>query len=107
MMDIPTVKTIIKAMPSTDWSEYDMNLTDIVCNFTKIIVHKKSRHDWKKEQEQDPIIGPVLKIMQTKNAKSDNLDEESQRWLRGRSRLPFKLALITWDTLGLNVPHHY
>ena len=63
MMDIPTVKAIIKAMPYTDWSEYNMNSTDIVCKSNKIIVHKKFRDDWIIEQEQDPIIGPVITIM--------------------------------------------
>ena len=85
IVDIPTVKAIMKAIPYTDWSEYNVNHTDIVCKSTKIIVHKKSRDDWKIEQEQDPIIGPVQTIMQTKNAKSDNLDEDSQRLLHGRS----------------------
>ena len=38
MMDIPRVKAIIKAIPYTDWSEYNMNPTNIVCKSTKIIV---------------------------------------------------------------------
>ena len=84
-MDIPTVKAIIKAIPYTDWSEYNMNPTNIVCKSTKIIVHKKSRDDWKMEQEQDPIIGPVLTIMQAKNVTSDNISEDSRRLLHGRS----------------------
>ena len=54
-----------------------MNPTDIVCKSTKIIVHKKSRDDWKIEQEHDPIIGPVLIIMQAKNATSNNISEDS------------------------------
>ena len=77
MMDIPTVKVIIKATPYTDWSEYNMNPTNIVCKSTKIIVHKKSRYDWKTEQEQDPIIGPVLTIMQAKNVTFNNISEDS------------------------------
>ena len=94
MMDIPTVKAIIKAIPYTNWSEYNMNPTDIVCKSTKIIVHKKSRDDWKIEQEQDPIIGPVLTIMQAKNVTSDNISEDSQRLLCGRSRLLFRSGLL-------------
>ena len=62
-----------------------MNPTDIVCKSTKIIVHKKSRDDWKIEQEQDSIIGPVITIMQAKNVTSDTISEDSQRLLHGRS----------------------
>ena len=94
MMDIPTVKVIIKAIPYTDWSEYNMNPTDIVCKSTKIIVHKKSRDDWKIEQEQDPIIGPVLTIMQAKNVTSNNISEDSRRLLLGRSQLLFRRDLL-------------
>ena len=94
MMDIPTVKAIIKAIPYTNWSEYNMNPTDIVCESTKIIVHKKSRDDWKIEQEQDLIIGPVITIMQAKNATSDNIGEDSQTLLCGRSRLLFRSGLL-------------
>ena len=71
-----------------------MNPTDIVCKSTKIIVHKKSRDDWKIEQEQDPIIGPVLTIMQAKNATSNNISEDSQRLLCGRSQLLFRSGLL-------------
>ena len=94
MMHIPTVKVIIKAIPYANWSEYNMNPTNIVCKSTKIIVYKKSRDDWKIEQEQDPIIGPVLTIMQAKNVTSDNISEDSQRLLCGRSQLLFRSGLL-------------
>ena len=38
MVDIPTVKAIIKAIHYTNWSKYNMNPIDIVCKSTKIIV---------------------------------------------------------------------
>ena len=82
MMDMPTVKVIIKAIPYTNWSEYNMNPTDIVCKSTKIIVHKKSRDDWKIEQEQGPIIGPVITIIQAKNATSNNIGEDELMFVR-------------------------
>ena len=57
MLDQPTVKAIMSAIPYTDWSDYNLNPSNIVCKSTQMVVHKKSRDDWKIEQEDDPIIG--------------------------------------------------
>ena len=63
MMDAPTVKAIINVVPCTDLSEYNHHPTDIVCKSTQVVIHKKSRDDWKTEQDNDPIIGPVIQAM--------------------------------------------
>ena len=48
MIEQPSVKAIMDAVPYTDWSEYNYNPCDIVCKSTQIVIHKKSRDDWKK-----------------------------------------------------------
>ena len=56
MIDAPTFKAIINVVPHTDLFEYNYHPIDIVCKSTQVVVHKKSRDDWKTEQEKDPII---------------------------------------------------
>ena len=50
MIDAPTVKAIINVVPHTDLSEYNYHPTDLVCKSTQVVVHKKSRDDWKTEK---------------------------------------------------------
>ena len=52
MIDVSTVQAIINVVPCTDLSEYNFHPTDIV-----------SKSDWKTEQENHPIIGPVINAM--------------------------------------------
>ena len=54
------------AIPYADWSDYNLCPSDMVCKSTQMVVHKKSRDDWKIEQENDPIIGPVIEAIQPK-----------------------------------------
>ena len=88
MIDAPTVKAIINVVPHTDLFEYNYNPTDIV------VVHKKSRDDWETEQENDPIIGPVIQAMRSKKYDTNKMNDDSKRLLRGRSRLLFRCGLL-------------
>ena len=67
ILDVPTVKAAIKAVPHTDLSEYNFHPTDIVRKSTQVVVHKKLRDDWQTEQENDPIIGSVIEAIRSKN----------------------------------------
>ena len=67
ILDAPTVKAFIKGVPYTDFTKYNYHPTDIVCKSTQVVVHKKSRDDWKTKQENDPIIGPVIKAIKSKS----------------------------------------
>ena len=69
----------MSAIPYTDWSDYNLCLSDIVCKSTQMVVHKKSRDDWKIEQENDPIIGPVIEAIQTKTSNTTEFSDESKR----------------------------
>ena len=73
----------------TDWSEYNLHPTDIVCKSTQVVIHKKSRGDWKTEQENDCIILQVIQVIKTKHFDTTGFSDESRRLLRGRSRLIF------------------
>ena len=77
MLINPTVKAIMAAIPYTDWSDYNLCPSDIVCKSTQMAVHKKSRDDWKIEQENDPIIGPVIEAIQTKTSNTTGFSDES------------------------------
>ena len=79
MLDVPTVKDMMSVVPYTDWSEYNLDPTDLVCKPTQIIVHKKSRDDWKEEQENDSIIGLVIQAMKNKSTKTGDFNDESKR----------------------------
>ena len=59
-----------------------------------MVVHKKSRDDWKTEQENDPIIGPVIETMRFKRHNADQMDDNSKKLLHGRSRLLFHSGLL-------------
>ena len=50
-----------------------------------MVVHKMSRDDWKAEQENDPIIGPVITVIKTKKFDNNSLSDESKRLLHSRS----------------------
>ena len=82
ILDVPTVKAIMNVVPYTDWTEYNLDPTNLVCKSTQIIVHKKSRDDWKEEQENDSIIGPVIQAMKNKNTKTGDFNDESKRLFR-------------------------
>ena len=43
LIDTLTIKAIMTAVPSTDWSEYNLNPSEIVCKSTQIVTHKKSK----------------------------------------------------------------
>ena len=47
MLDVPTVKAMMNVIPYTDWSEYNLNPTDLVCKSTQMVVHKMTRDDWR------------------------------------------------------------
>ena len=59
-----------------------------------MVVHKKSRDDWKIKQENDPIIGPVIEAIQTKSNKTMGFSDESKRLFRYRSHLLFHCGLL-------------
>ena len=79
MVEQPSVKAIMNVVPCTDWSEYNFNLCDIVCKSTQTVVHKKTRDDWKIEQESDPIIGPVIEAMKNKTSNTSEFSDECRR----------------------------
>ena len=85
LIDTPSVKAIISAVPYTDHTDYNYNLSIIVCKSTQMVVHKMSRDDWKVEQENDSIIGPVITAIKTKKFNNDALSGESKRLLHSRS----------------------
>ena len=94
LIDTPTIKAIMTAVPSTDWSEYNLNPSKIVCKSTQIVIHKITRDDWKNEQENDPIIGPVIEAIKNKTNNTTGFSEESRRLFRNRSRLLFRCGLL-------------
>ena len=94
LIDTTSVKAIMAAIPYTDWSEYNSSLSDIVCKSTQIIVHKKTRDDWKTEQEGDPIIGPVIEAMRSRTNNITGFSDESKRLFWNRSHLLFRCGLL-------------
>ena len=94
IIEQPSVKAIMNAVPYTDWSEYNFNPCDIVCKSTQTVVHKKTRDDWKIEQEGGSIIGPVIEAMRNKTSNTSGLSDESKRLFRNRSRLLFRYGLL-------------
>ena len=94
LIDTLTIKAVMTAIPSTDWSEYNLNPSEIVCKSTQIVVHKRTEDDWKIEQENDPIIGPVIEAMKNKSSNTSGFSDESKRLFRNRSRLLFRCELL-------------
>ena len=94
LIDTPTIKAIMTAVPSTDWSEYNLNPSEVVCKSTQIVVHKRTKDDWKIEQEDDPVIGPVIEAMKNKFSNTSGFSDESKRLFRNRSQLLFRCGLL-------------
>ena len=82
------------AVPSTDWSEYNLNPSEIVCKSTQIVVYKRTKDDWKIEQENDPIIGPVIEAMKNTSSNTSGFSDERKRLFRNRSWLLFCCGLL-------------
>ena len=59
-----------------------------------MVVHKKSRDDWKTEQENGSIIGLVIQIMKSKHCDNGQLNDESKQLLCNRSHLLFHNGLL-------------
>ena len=94
LIDVPAVKAIISAVPYTDHTDYNYNPSNIVCKSTQVVVHKKSRDDWKIEQENDSIISPVIEAIKSKKYSDDTLSDESRRLLCNQSQLLFRCGLL-------------
>ena len=94
MLDKPTVKAFMSAIPYIEWSDYNLNPSDIVCKSTQMVLHKKSRDDWKIKQEDDPIIGPVIEAIQNKTSNTTGFSDESRRLFQNRSHLLFCCGLL-------------
>ena len=94
LINSPSVKVIISTVPYTDHTDYNYNPSDIVCKSTQIVIHKKSRDGWKAEQENDPIIGPVINVIKSKKFNKDVFSDESKRLLRSRSCLLCRCGLL-------------
>ena len=94
IIDTSMVKAIITAVPHTDLSEYRFHPMDIICKSTQVVIHKKSRDDWKTEQENDPIIGPVIEVMRSKKCNTSQLNDDSKRLLHNRSQLLLCCGLL-------------
>ena len=91
LIDAPAVKAIISAVPYANYTDYNYNPSNIVCKSTQVVVHKKSRDDWKVEQENDPIIGPAIEAIRSKKYSED----DESRWLFcNQSRLLFRCGLL-------------
>ena len=82
LIDGPSVMAIISAVPYTDHTDYNYHPSDLVCKSTQIIVHNMSRDDWRTEQENDSIIGPVINVIKSKKIDKDTFSDESKRLLR-------------------------
>ena len=85
---------IISAVPYTDHTDYNYHPSDLVYKSTQIVVHKMSRDDWKAEQENDSIIGPVINVIKSKKINKDVFSNESKRLLHSRSHLLFRCGLL-------------
>ena len=81
LIDGPSVKAIINTVPYTDHTDYNFHPSDLVCKSTQTVVHKMSRDDWKTEQENDSISGPVIDVIQSKEFNKDVFNDESKRLL--------------------------
>ena len=75
----------MNVIPNIDSTVYNYNTIDIVCKSTQIVVHKKSRDDWKTEQENDPIIGPMIETKRFKRHNVDQMDDNSKQLMCCRS----------------------
>ena len=78
LIDAPAVKAIISVVPYTNFTDYNYNPSNIVCKSTQVVVHKKSRDDWRVEQENNPIIGPAIEAIRSKKYSEDALSDESR-----------------------------
>ena len=94
LIDGPSVKAIISAVPYTNHMDYNFHPSNLVCKSTQTVVHKMSRDDWKTEQENDSIIGPVIDAIQSKKFNKDVFNDESKRLLCSQSRLLFRCGLL-------------
>ena len=94
LIDASAVRAIIRAIPHTDHTDYNYNPPNIVCKSTQVVVHKKSREDWKVEQENDPIIGLAIEVIRSKKCSEDALSDESRWLLCNRSHLLFRCGLL-------------
>ena len=84
----------MSAIPYTDWSDYNLNPSNVVCISTQMAVHKKSRDDWKIKQKDDPVIGPVIEAIQNKTSNTTGFSDESKRLFQNRSHLLFHCGLL-------------
>ena len=100
ILETPTVKAIMNVIPYTDWSDYNFHPTDLVCKSTQIVVHKKSKDDWKIEQENDPIISPVIKAIKSKTSDTTGFSDESKWLFISRCCLLFHCGLLYRKTFN-------
>ena len=61
----PVVKALLKASQESDWTDYNGNLTEIVCKSSQVISERMTTEQWKHEQNNDEIIGQVLNALKS------------------------------------------
>ena len=74
--------------------DYNYHPSDLVCKSTQIVINKMSRDDWRAEQENDSIIGPVINVTKPKEINNNVFNDESKRLLPSRSCLLFRCGLL-------------
>ena len=78
LIDAPVVKAIISAVPYTNYTDYNYNPSNIVCKSTQVVVHKRSRDDWRVQLENNSIIGPAIEAIRSKKYGEDTLIDKSR-----------------------------
>ena len=94
LIDGPSVKVIFSAVPYTDHTDYNYHPSDLICKSTLIVVDKMSRDDWRAEQENDSIIGPVINVIKSKKINKNVFNDDSKRLLCSHSHLLFRCGLL-------------
>ena len=102
-LESPVVKALLKFSQETDWTDYNGNLSEIVCKSCQIIPDKITTEQWRKEQANDEIISQVVKAMENSSKNHAFSSELLRQMFRHRNRLIRRHGLLYKKFFDINV----
>ena len=97
------VKAILKSLQEIDWTDFNGDLSDIICKSSQTISEKMTTEQWKIEQVNDEIIKQVMEALKAGSDKYTFSLEPAKQMFRFRSKLIFRHGLLYKKYFDINL----
>ena len=99
----PVVKALLKASQESYWTDYNENLTEIVCKSSQVISERMTTEQWKRKQNNDETICQVLNTLKSKAKSFKFTSEQAKQMYRYRSKFIIRHGLLYKKYYDINL----